>query len=535
MSSPVSPLIRGTSLSVRFSRAVDGDTIRVFLPGSPRDESLRVLCVDTEESFSTSSTKPVTPWGKAAKRFCADFFRAADTVTLEFPSSLPLATALRTHRGSFGRLLVHVWRETDGVDLSEALIAAGFSPYYTKYGHAHFAGHRARYERAERLAQRGARGIWDPTASVNGGTHFNNYALLKAWWNIRADAIEEFRNVRRVVGDKSVLDVEHDYDTIVKLANGVDDGDAGNSGHDGGAGNVVTVFTDVPDIRVGDTYASLSIGARYKPLSVYIPRVSRTASLGDADDAEGSEEEEISKGQQVVNVLLNRYVDDGPMHPRRGYVFLSGLLRTFRGRPQLVVDDPAFVRDSPGPRPLPPLTRSSLPVSARRLLRPGGETEADEDEDDVPPPVRAAAVSVRIAALLPDPAGGDSGNEVVTLGVAMTAGDGDGDGDGNGMTNDEKEEEDGDGEKEDKVTLKGWKLRDLQGRTSSLSGVVVSRREARTAEDGETLVDVKVRGLTLNNGGDTVFVLDELGRVVDRVQYSATDVETGRRIEFPRE
>lgn len=517
MSSPASPLIRGTSLSVRFSRPVDGDTIRVFLPGAAKDESVRILSVDTEESFSTSATKPVTPWGKAAKHFCYDFFRGVSTVTIEFPGFSPLDEALRRHRGTFGRLLVHVWREADGVDFSEALIARGYSPYYNKYGHAHFAGHRARYEGAERRAQREGVGIWDLTGVVNDGKRFNNYALLKAWWNVRAEAIEEFRKVKRV-GDTSVLDAENDYDRIVQLASKVDD-TTGSLKQ-----NVVTVFTDVPDIRVHDTYASLSIGARYKPLSVYIPRVSATASLADAADANGEEggvamdaEEEVTKGQQVVNVLLNRYVDEGPMYPRRGFVFLSGLLRMFRGRPQLVVDDPVYVRDSPGPRPKPPA--SSLPASGG-LLVPKGE-EAEEEEDDVPPPVRRADISVRIAALLPDPAGGDSGNELVTLGVTVDEqpmGENE-----NGMT-----EEDGKGD----VSLKGWKLRDLQGRTNSLNDVVVTREKMTTPE---TLVDVKIRGLTLNNGGDTVFVLDDEGRVVDRVEYSATDVKTGLRIEFPRE
>lgn len=511
MSSPVSPLIRGTSLSVRFSRAVDGDTIRVFLPGAPKDESVRILSVDTEESFSTSFTKPVTPWGKSAKRFCYDFFRNASTVTLEFPSSVPLDEALRRHRGTFGRLLVHVWREADGVDFSEALIAKGYSPYYNKYGHANFAGHRARYERAERIAQRSGKGIWDLTGVVNEGKKFNNYPLLKAWWNIRAEAIEEYRKVKRV-GDTSVLDAEHDYDQIVKLANEVDD-DTGERKQ-----NVVTVFTDVPDIRVGDTHASLSIGATYKPMSVYIPRVSATAALDDTGEEEegasGNKEEQVTKGQQCVNALLNRYVDEGPMHPRRGYVFLSGLLRTFRGNPQLVVDDPLYVRDSPGPRPKPPA--SSLPASGRLLASKKDEAE----EDDVPPPVRGADISVRIAALLPDPAGGDSGNEVVTLGVTVV--DQPPEENGNGMA----EEDKGD------VSLKGWKLRDLQGRTNSLRDVVVKREEMTVPE---TLVDVKIKGLTLNNAGDTVFVLDDEGRVVDRVEYSEADVTTGMRIEFPRE
>ena len=485
-------MIRGTSISVRFSRAIDGDTIRVFLPGAAKDESVRILSVDTEESFSMSSTKPVTPWGKEAKSYCRKFFRGVSTVTLEFPDNSPLDEALRIHRGSFGRLLVYVWREADGIDYSEILIRKGFSPYYMKYGHAHFAGHRARYERAERLAQCDGLGIWDMTGTVNGGTRYNNYALLKSWWNIRADAIEEFRKVQRV-GDTSVLTPDRDYDRIVELSKTTDQT------------HVVTVFTKVSDLRVGETYASISIGQRNRPMSVYIPHVSKRRGIEDEDEEDddddngvngismGSEEE--SKGRQVVNLLLNRYVDEGMRFPRRGFAFLSGTLRTFRGNPQLVVDDPMYVRDTPGPRPQAGAgVVSTIPE--------------DMDEDVPPAAVERAEINVRVAAVLPDPAGGDSGNEVVTLAITAKT----------------------DGE----VTLKGWKLRDACGRMASLSNVAVDMGDGVGVGD-EVLKEVRPKGLTLNNTGDSVFVLDDEGRVVNRVDYTSADVKAGVAIQFPPE
>jgi micrococcal nuclease len=66
-------LIKGTHLDAKFSRMVDGDTIRVFLPGAALDESLRMLALDTEES-NAGGSKPVTPWGKEAKNRAEAYF-----------------------------------------------------------------------------------------------------------------------------------------------------------------------------------------------------------------------------------------------------------------------------------------------------------------------------------------------------------------------------------------------------------------------------------------------------------------------------
>jgi micrococcal nuclease len=54
----------GTSVKATVTRVVDGDTIVVALDGT--SEHLRLLALDTEESHR-GGTKPVTPWGKAAK------------------------------------------------------------------------------------------------------------------------------------------------------------------------------------------------------------------------------------------------------------------------------------------------------------------------------------------------------------------------------------------------------------------------------------------------------------------------------------
>ena len=63
-------LVKGTTIEATVVRVVDGDTIRVEVNG--KEESLRILSLDTEES--NASPKPVSPWGKEAKKEAEKLF-----------------------------------------------------------------------------------------------------------------------------------------------------------------------------------------------------------------------------------------------------------------------------------------------------------------------------------------------------------------------------------------------------------------------------------------------------------------------------
>ena len=91
----------GTIVDVIVSRVVDGDTLRVFLPGAKKDESLRILALDTEESYAGGS-KPVTPWGKKAKERAELIFKTGDSVQLEFPGKENIDTCIKKYRGNYG-------------------------------------------------------------------------------------------------------------------------------------------------------------------------------------------------------------------------------------------------------------------------------------------------------------------------------------------------------------------------------------------------------------------------------------------------
>jgi len=291
-------IIRGTNIKVGFSRIVDGDTIRIFLPDQEKDESIRILALDTEESFAGGS-KPVSPWGHAAKARAAEFFDGATEVTIEFPGNESVAECVSKYRGNFGRLLCFVYR--DGVDFQETMIAEGFSPYFMKYGNAQFSDHHQRYSEAERIAQLNHVGVWDQQ-TVN-GSQIRNYAALGTWWKLRARIIDEYRILKSKV--PALLNTRLDYDTIVSKAN---------------AGEEVTIFTELSGIRkVGPRSGLISYGGQDRPFNLYLPDI------------------ESDVGQQVIKLMQNRYISDGETSPRRSYAYVSGVLSLFRERPQMAI------------------------------------------------------------------------------------------------------------------------------------------------------------------------------------------------------
>ena len=308
----------GTQIEVPFVRVVDGDTIRVTIDdgvGNVEEESLRILALDTEESNSGGS-KPVTPHGHAAKEEASKFFEGQTSVVLEFPSDDPLEECLKKHRGNFGRLLVFLHRK-DGVDFQQHMIRNGFSPYFTKYGYAAFKSHHSRYIDAEREAQANHIGVWDQIA-VN-GSEINNYGLLKTWWTLRGEVIENYR--RLAAGGTAILNTRLDYQALVGLA----DDEA-----------TATIFTEIRQLKpVGSVHMTANIGSQAQPFQLFIPNF-------ESDD-----------GQQIIRLIQNRYMSTDLLHPRQSYAYVTGPLKKFQGNPSLppivemVVTSAAQITDAP--------------------------------------------------------------------------------------------------------------------------------------------------------------------------------------------
>ncbi|WP_306052965.1 thermonuclease family protein [Natronococcus wangiae] len=302
--------IRGTSLDVDVVRAVDGDTIKIDLDGE--ETNVRILALDTEESRA-GGDKPVTPWGTAAKEKAREVFPEGSVATIEFPGTEPLEECLRRYRDNYGRPLTYV--HTEGDDYQELMIREGYSPYFTKYGYAHFDTHDRRYREAERRAQADAIGVWNQL-QVN-GAEMRDYGSLSAWWELRAEIVETFRRARQE-GTDDPLDSRLDYDALRDRE-----------------GEHAVVFTELRSYRrVGQRHAVVDIGSQAQPFKLFLPNALET-----------------SEGQRILSLLDRRYIakSDGTTveAPLRSYAYVSGDIALYRGQPEIPITAPDQITDRP--------------------------------------------------------------------------------------------------------------------------------------------------------------------------------------------
>jgi micrococcal nuclease len=190
---------------------VDGDTLRIR--GRP---NVRVLALDTEEILRDAEDRraaaldfpayaaakrppggpPVkfgTPAGDRAREFVKALVGEAQGLRLE--RDVPGAA----EHDAYGRLLAHVvLLHADGREtlLAEAVIEAGHSPYFVKYGRS--LRHDARLQAAEARARAAQRGIFGD----GGPAHYPDYPERLAWWRARADQVDRWR--RRAAGPGDV-------------------------------------------------------------------------------------------------------------------------------------------------------------------------------------------------------------------------------------------------------------------------------------------------------------------------------------------
>ncbi|MFO7567093.1 MAG: thermonuclease family protein [Enhygromyxa sp.] len=178
---------------------VDGDTIKVDGLGA----SLRLLCIDTEETFKNNkewrafevgweqylqneqakTSRPIkvaTPLGMDAKYWAQDFFAGVTSVRLERDHPKEI-------RGRYNRFLAYVLVEREGqwINYNVECVRAGMSPYFTKYGYSR--RYHQQFVEAEAEARAAGRGIW-----ADGAQAYRDYDLRLQWWNARAEFVREF-------------------------------------------------------------------------------------------------------------------------------------------------------------------------------------------------------------------------------------------------------------------------------------------------------------------------------------------------------
>ena len=289
--------------NLQITQVVDGDTIKVSLNG--KTESLRLICVDTEESYSGGS-KPVTVAGKEASEMAKKYFATGGgglaKVDIEFDTDDSLEIAVEKHRDNYGRLLCYVHK--DGENYNLKLILEGWSPYFMKYGRSRLY-HRQMTE-AESIAKAYNLVIWNSNTNAKIPSH--NYAHLLPWWSMRGSIVEEFRLSEAT---ERVFSLRLDYPKILAASE---------------TAKSITVFCDLQagiNKWIGDN-ALIHAGSVYHKLDLWIP------------DAE------TEKMAPLRRLIDKRYAGLG-----RGYVYVSGKVEHYKGKPQIVLRDIKQLSDFP--------------------------------------------------------------------------------------------------------------------------------------------------------------------------------------------
>ncbi|PSB15304.1 nuclease [filamentous cyanobacterium Phorm 46] len=281
--------------NLQVTQVVDGDSIKISLNGTT--ESLRLICVDTEESYSNSS-KPVTAAGKAASEMAKKYFATADgklaKIDIEFDTDDPVKLALEKHRDNYGRLLCYVHK--DGENYNLKLIQQGWSPYFVKYGRSRLY-HRPMTE-AESAAKAYNLMIWNPI--TNAKIPCRNYTILLPWWSMRGSIVEDFRLCEATT---EALSVRLHYPKILAASE---------------TAKPITIFCDLQagiNQWIGG-HARIYAGSSYHRLDLWIP------------DAKTDEKAPLKR------LIEKRYAGMG-----RGYVYISGKIEQYKGKPQIVLSN----------------------------------------------------------------------------------------------------------------------------------------------------------------------------------------------------
>ncbi|OEU48896.1 MAG: nuclease [Desulfuromonadales bacterium C00003096] len=289
--------------NLQVTKVVDGDTIKLLIDG--KEETLRIIAVDTEESWPGSS-KPVTQAGLMASQMAKEYFKTSSgdfvEVDIEFDTNDPAEMCLKKHRGNYGRLICYVHK--DGENFNLKLIEEGWSPYFVKYGRSRI--YHEEFTKGEAEAQANNLVIWDPL--TNAGGPFRDYSSLIPWWSLRAQIIEDYRKEGMHAG---VLSVRLDYPDLLEAAE---------------ANDQATIFCDLQ----GGIHswpgngALIYAGSKFQKFNLWIP------------DARSDE------AAPLVRLIEKRYVGNG-----RGYVYVTGRVEKYRNIPEIVLTEISQLSDFP--------------------------------------------------------------------------------------------------------------------------------------------------------------------------------------------
>ena len=176
------------------------DAEEIWHTGEERDRAAAAADFDalrpTQAGRRDAPVKFGTPAGEAAKGLREGVLHAASaTVRLE-------RDELGRDFDGHGRLLAHVFFAKDGKDVlfAEALVRAGLSPYFVKYGRSR------RFDARLGRAGRGRRPDGPDAASwATAVRHYPDYAERLVWWEARAKQVDAWRAEVRAAADPSTF------------------------------------------------------------------------------------------------------------------------------------------------------------------------------------------------------------------------------------------------------------------------------------------------------------------------------------------
>lgn len=143
--------------TVKFSKCVDGDTIKVLL--DEKEYTVRMLAVDTPESVHPQ--KGVEYYGKEASEYTCNKVKNAKKIEIEYDED-------SDKMDKYDRLLV--WVFTDGKLLQKELVANGYAKVAYLYGDYKYT---KELEKTQELASAKNLGIWN-TEALNKYNKENN-------------------------------------------------------------------------------------------------------------------------------------------------------------------------------------------------------------------------------------------------------------------------------------------------------------------------------------------------------------------------
>jgi len=287
----------------KISKVTDGDTFRF----ENLDNSVRLLGIDTEETFKTDDAEQKTnelaanweayynsergnnkmpvkadsPFGFEAWKWAEGFLKDADYVRLE-------KEADDRSIDMFGRYLVYmivIMKDGTEVNYNVECVRQGYSPYFNKYGNS--TRFHNEFVEAQEFAKSNSLGIWDPAKK-----HYPDYEERIVWWDKRAKQIEDFE--KNNSGKENYLNLNSDKD-FASLGNYI--------------GQEITVFGGISNILT-----------KKFPYLLRIPHSK-------------SESFDIVVYEENAGLLEEINIDD----LKEYYIYAKGVLETYKGGYQIVL------------------------------------------------------------------------------------------------------------------------------------------------------------------------------------------------------